>query len=132
MKIRAAQPRFRALLVSHVGVYRPDPLCTTSINQSSQAADAANISHATAYRYFPTTQSLWTGVAVGQTSVEHLTADLPDDVGDRVELVIRRITHMQFADEALWRRRCGRAGTAGWRAASKHSSLPATHSTSTK
>ncbi|MCW2562748.1 MAG: TetR/AcrR family transcriptional regulator, partial [Mycobacterium sp.] len=33
----------------------------------------------------------------------HLTADLPDDVGDRVELVIRRITHMQFADEALWR-----------------------------
>jgi hypothetical protein len=42
-------------------------------------------------------------VAVGRTSVEHLAADLPDDVGDRVELVIRRITHMQFADEALWR-----------------------------
>ncbi|MDT7796137.1 MAG: hypothetical protein QOD59_5578 [Mycobacterium sp.] len=31
------------------------------------------------------------------------SADLPDDVDDRVELVIRRITHMQFADEALWR-----------------------------
>jgi AcrR family transcriptional regulator len=69
----------------------------------AQVADAANISHATAYRYFPNTQSLWTDVAVGRTSVEHITADLPDDVGDRVELVIRRITHMQFADEALWR-----------------------------
>jgi AcrR family transcriptional regulator len=90
------------LLVSHVGVYRPDLLCTTSINQSSQAADAANISHATAYRYFPNTQSLWTMWRLAEPALS-TSADLPDDVGDRVELVIRRITHMQFADEALWR-----------------------------
>jgi AcrR family transcriptional regulator len=66
-------------------------------------ADAANISHATAYRYFPNTQWLWTDVAVRRTPVEYITADLPDDVGERVEIVIRRITHMQFSDEALWR-----------------------------
>jgi AcrR family transcriptional regulator len=69
----------------------------------AQVADAANISHATAYRYFPNTRSLWTDVAVGRTSVEYLIADLPDDVSDRVETVIRRITEMQFSDEALWR-----------------------------
>ena len=69
----------------------------------AQVADAANISHATAYRYFPNTQSLWTDVAVRRTSVEWLTADLPGDVTARVETVIRRITEMQFADEALWR-----------------------------
>src|ERR1700682_3085059 len=65
----------------------------------AQVADAANISHATAYRYFPNTQSLWADVAVGRTHVEHITADLPDDVHERVEIVIRRTTHMQFADE---------------------------------
>jgi AcrR family transcriptional regulator len=69
----------------------------------AQVADAANISHATAYRYFPNTQSLWTDVAVRRTPVEDITADLPDDVGDRAEIVIRRITRMQFSDEALWR-----------------------------
>jgi AcrR family transcriptional regulator len=69
----------------------------------AQVADAANISHATAYRYFPNTQSLWTDVAVRRTTVEHLTADLPEDAADRVVVVVRRITGMQFSDEALWR-----------------------------
>jgi AcrR family transcriptional regulator len=69
----------------------------------AQVADAANISHATAYRYYPNTQSLWTDVAVARTSVEWLIADLPEEAPDRVETVIRRITEMQFSDEALWR-----------------------------
>jgi AcrR family transcriptional regulator len=69
----------------------------------AQVADAANISHATAYRYFPNTQSLWTDVAIRRTPVEYITAELPDDVTDRVEIVVRRIAHMQFSDEALWR-----------------------------
>jgi AcrR family transcriptional regulator len=68
-----------------------------------QIAEAANISPATAYRYFPNTHSLWADVAVRRVSVDELTADLPDDVVERVEIVIRRIARLQFADEALWR-----------------------------
>jgi AcrR family transcriptional regulator len=68
-----------------------------------QIAEAANISPATAYRYFPNTHSLWTDVAIRRLSVDELTADLPDDVVERVETVIRRTARIQFADEALWR-----------------------------
>jgi AcrR family transcriptional regulator len=68
-----------------------------------QIAEAANISPATAYRYFPNTQSLWNDVAIRRISADALTADLPDDIVERVEIVIRRIARMQFADEALWR-----------------------------
>lgn len=68
-----------------------------------QIAEAANISPATAYRYFPNTQSLWNDVAIRKVSTDSLTTDLPDDVVERVETVIRRIARMQFADEALWR-----------------------------
>jgi AcrR family transcriptional regulator len=68
-----------------------------------QIAEAANISPATAYRYFPNTQSLWNDVAIRRVSVNELTADLPDDVVERVETVIRRMARLQFADEALWR-----------------------------
>jgi AcrR family transcriptional regulator len=68
-----------------------------------QIAEAANISPATAYRYFPNTHSLWTDVAIRRISADELTADLPDDVVGRVEIVIRRMARMQFADETLWR-----------------------------
>jgi len=69
----------------------------------AQIAEAANISPATAYRYFPNTHSLWTDVAVRRISADDLTADLPDDVVGRVEIVIGRMARLQFADEALWR-----------------------------
>jgi hypothetical protein len=39
-EIHPERPSFRALLVSHVGVYGPDSLCMTPINQSSEAAPA--------------------------------------------------------------------------------------------
>jgi AcrR family transcriptional regulator len=68
-----------------------------------QIADAANISPATAYRYFPNTHSLWTDVAIRRLSVDELTADLSGDVVERVETVIRRTARIQFADEAVWR-----------------------------
>lgn len=68
-----------------------------------QIAEAANISPATAYRYFPNTHSLWNDVAIRKVSADELAADLPDDVIERVELVIHRMARLQFADEALWR-----------------------------
>jgi AcrR family transcriptional regulator len=68
-----------------------------------QIAEAANISPATAYRYFPNTHSLWNDAAVRRLSADDLTADLPDDVVERVEVVIRRTARLQFTDEALWR-----------------------------
>src|SRR5882757_6379017 len=68
-----------------------------------QIAEAANISPATAYRYFPNTQSLWNDVAIRRISADELTADLPDDIVERVEIVIGRMARLQFADEALWR-----------------------------
>jgi AcrR family transcriptional regulator len=69
----------------------------------TEVAEAADVSTATAYRYFPNTQSLWADLAIRQVNLEQVVADLPEDVGERVETVIRRVTSAQFRDEAVWR-----------------------------
>ncbi|HYS41595.1 MAG TPA: TetR/AcrR family transcriptional regulator [Pseudonocardiaceae bacterium] len=72
----------------------------------AEVADAAMVSTATAYRYFPNPQSLWVELAVRQASVPNLT-DLIDAAGDnpadRVDAMVSTGADMQLADEALWR-----------------------------
>lgn len=69
-----------------------------------EVAAAARVSVATAYRYFPNPASLWVDVAarLGR-EMSDFDADLPDDVEDRIETVVRRIAAAQFADEIVWR-----------------------------
>lgn len=69
----------------------------------AEVAEAANVSTATAYRYFPNPQSLWADLGIRQVPAELLYEDLPAGAEDRIETVIRRVTKFQFADEALWR-----------------------------
>lgn len=70
----------------------------------AEVAEAANVSTATAYRYFPNPQSLWADLGIRQVpSSESMFDDLPADAEDRIETVIRRVAKFQFADEPLWR-----------------------------
>lgn len=72
----------------------------------TEVAEAAGVSNATAYRYFPNPQSLWAEVAVQQgvsAGLLRFLEDLPDDPGARLDTVIRNVATYQFADEALWR-----------------------------
>ena len=69
----------------------------------AEVAEAANMSTATAYRYFPNTQSLWADLGIRAVGLEHLVADLPEDAEERIETVIRRATSTQFGNEAMWR-----------------------------
>lgn len=73
-----------------------------------EVAEAARVSPATAYRYFPNPQSLWADLASREQTlrgdffsvVEGLTGD---DAEERVATVVRRTAEMQLADEVLWR-----------------------------
>lgn len=69
----------------------------------AEVAEEANVSTATAYRYFPNPQSLWADVGIRQVPSGSMVDDLPDGAEDRMETVIRRVARFQFADEALWR-----------------------------
>ncbi|MFI6871678.1 TetR/AcrR family transcriptional regulator [Nocardia sp. NPDC050406] len=73
-----------------------------------EVAEAARVSTATAYRYFPNPQSLWADLASREQTlrgdffrvVEELTGD---DAEQRIDTVVRRTAEMQLADEVLWR-----------------------------
>jgi AcrR family transcriptional regulator len=69
----------------------------------AEVAEAADVSTATAYRYFPNPQSLWADLGIRQVSLEDLVTDLPESAEERIETIIRRVTAMQFRDEAMWR-----------------------------
>jgi AcrR family transcriptional regulator len=70
----------------------------------AEVAEAANVSTATAYRYFPNPQSLWADLGIRQVpSADSIFDDLPAAAEDRIETVIRRVAKFQFADESLWR-----------------------------
>lgn len=69
----------------------------------AEVAEAANVSTATAYRYFPNTRSLWADIAIRQVPEADLTTGLPAGAEDRIDTVIRRATGFQFRDEAMWR-----------------------------
>ena len=70
----------------------------------AEVAKDARVSTATAYRYYPNPESLWTDVArAGLLPLEDILVDLPTDTEQRIDTVIRRVAASQFADEALWR-----------------------------
>ncbi|MEU0092024.1 TetR/AcrR family transcriptional regulator [Kribbella sp. NPDC006257] len=73
----------------------------------AEVADRAEVSVATAYRYFPNPQSLRADAAVSATrnmpTFEEILADAGDDPFVRIETVIRHAAAMQFGDEPVWR-----------------------------
>jgi AcrR family transcriptional regulator len=72
----------------------------------ADVAEAAQVSVATAYRYFSNPNDLVLEAAVHQAAtprVRQIMADLPDDPADRIDEVVRRLAEFQFGDEALWR-----------------------------
>jgi AcrR family transcriptional regulator len=69
----------------------------------ADVAEAAQVSIATAYRYFSNPNDLVLEAAVHTSPVSKFTADLPDHPADRIDEVVRRLAEFQFDDEALWR-----------------------------
>jgi len=73
----------------------------------AEVAEAARVSLATAYRYFPNPQSLRADAAIRAfhtgPDLEALMARAPDDPAVRLETLVRAIARMQLADETLWR-----------------------------
>ncbi|QYN37107.1 TetR/AcrR family transcriptional regulator [Pseudonocardia sp. DSM 110487] len=70
----------------------------------ADVAKAARVSTATAYRYFPNPESLWADVAIRHgPQIHEIVTDLPPEVEQRIDVVIRRMAESQFADEAVWR-----------------------------
>jgi AcrR family transcriptional regulator len=67
----------------------------------ADVAEAAQVSVATAYRYFSNPNDLVLEAATPH--VPQLMADLPDDPANRIDEVVRRLAEFQFGDEALWR-----------------------------
>ena len=67
----------------------------------ADVAEAAQVSVATAYRYFSNPNDLILEAATPH--VPQIMADLPDDPADRIDEVVRRLAAIQFGDEALWR-----------------------------
>jgi len=77
-------------------------------NRTPSVADAAEralVSRATAYRYFPSQQSLLTEVQADATqpSIEGLLVEAGDDIEGRVVTITRELARMVLADEALFR-----------------------------
>jgi AcrR family transcriptional regulator len=71
----------------------------------AEAAERALVSRATAYRYFPTQQSLLIEVQAdaAQPSPGDVLAEAGDDAAERIETASRAISRMILADEALYR-----------------------------
>lgn len=72
----------------------------------ADVAQAAIVSTATAYRYFPNPQSLWVELAIQRAAVPDLPAlidNAGDNPADRVDVMVSTAADMQLADEALWR-----------------------------
>jgi len=72
----------------------------------AEVAEAAMVSTATAYRYFPNPESLWVEVAIRQSEyldVPAILRDAGDSAADRIDALIAAGADMQFGNEALWR-----------------------------
>ncbi|MGW1210591.1 TetR/AcrR family transcriptional regulator [Streptomyces sp. NPDC002499] len=68
----------------------------------ADAAHKAQVSVATAYRYFSNPQDLLRETQTVARGFEAL-ADLPDDPAERLDLVVSRTADLQLGDEAVWR-----------------------------
>lgn len=71
----------------------------------AEAAERALVSRATAYRYFPSQQSLLIELQAdaSQPSPDDVLMGVGDDVEARVAVITRRITRMILEDEAFFR-----------------------------
>lgn len=71
----------------------------------AEVAEAAKVSVATAYRYFPNPQSLWADMATrtGIPGYPDFLKELPADPEAAIDVVVREVARFQLADEALWR-----------------------------
>jgi AcrR family transcriptional regulator len=72
----------------------------------AQAAEAAGVHRATAYRYFPTPESLLVEATLSATGppIAELVADVPaDDPFALLDVVVRGVSAAAFRDEALFR-----------------------------
>jgi hypothetical protein len=65
------------------------------------AAQAAQVSAATAYRYFSQPQELVLEAVFLRTP--EVSTDLPDEPAVRLDETVRRLTQLQLGDEQLWR-----------------------------
>ena len=90
-----------------------------------EAAERALVSRATAYRYFPSQQSLLIELQAEATqpSADSVFAGLGDDVETRVAAVTREVTRMILGDEALFRNQL-RAIQDAWFAGQGDASVP--------
>lgn len=68
----------------------------------ADAAEVAQVSTATAYRYFSKPQDLLLETRTTTRTME-MVADLPDDPAERLDTLVARTAELQFGDEALWR-----------------------------
>jgi len=72
----------------------------------AEVAQAAMVSTATAYRYFPHPQSLWVELAIREADVPdmaRLIENAGDNAADRVDVMVSVVADTQLGDEALWR-----------------------------
>jgi len=71
----------------------------------AEVAEAAKVSIATAYRYYPNPQSLWADMATRQRipGYPEFLENLPDDPEAAMDVIVREVARFQFADESLWR-----------------------------
>jgi AcrR family transcriptional regulator len=72
---------------------------------TAQVAETAQVSTATAYRYFSNTHALVLEVANRESAqrIDALVAALPDDPEQRIEMLVGAIAGFQLEHEALWR-----------------------------
>ncbi|MCZ0987860.1 TetR/AcrR family transcriptional regulator [Streptomyces diastatochromogenes] len=87
----------RALIDAAVTLLREGRTVTIA-----DAAEAAQVSTATAYRYFSSPPEL---LQEAQTLLRtpDVLADLPSDPAQRLDTLVSRVADMQFGDEAMWR-----------------------------
>src|SRR5215471_11896765 len=90
----------RAIIEAAADLVREN--CTPTV---AEAAERALVSRATAYRYFPSQQSLLVEVQADATepSPGDVLAGVGDDIAARAEAIARAVARMVLADEALFR-----------------------------
>ncbi|MGX9889872.1 TetR/AcrR family transcriptional regulator [Streptomyces sp. NPDC002276] len=87
----------RALTEAAVALIREGRTVTIA-----EAAEAADVSLATAYRYFSSPQELLQETQL-LVRTPDFTADLPADPAERLDTLISRVAEFQLGDEAMWR-----------------------------
>ncbi|MBK3580028.1 helix-turn-helix transcriptional regulator [Streptomyces sp. MBT65] len=87
----------RALTEAAVALIREGRTVTMA-----EAAEAADVSLATAYRYFSSPQELLQETQL-LVRTPDFTADLPADPAERLDTLISRVAEFQLGDEAMWR-----------------------------